>query len=190
MSAAVSRGTALAFDVPSGRSLRLVVRDGAPVVDLAVSGMHPALTRNIAGARRFGRPSLALWLCAGDTLVDGDARPIAVIDEDPGEGQVDVAYPGCWRELYPDGRQGCRDLLAGALGIERRSLPGVISLFGATPRLADGGLHGWEGVAARPGDALELRALEPFRVAVSGCPDDDIPGASGGTVVVEILEAA
>ena len=41
---------------------------------------------------------------------------------------IDAMLPGCWRELYPDRRPGCRDLISAALGIERRDLRGLADL--------------------------------------------------------------
>lgn len=181
----VSYGTATAVVVPRGALLVVSVGEGRQVADLAVDGMEQALTRNAAGWRRFGRPSLALSLTSGDALVDGDGAVILVVEE-PGPGALDACYPGCWSELYPDGRPGCRDLLAAALDSPRRALGGVISAFGAVPRLEHGGLHGWEGVACRPGDRLTLRATRDCRVAVSACPDDGIPGADPGRLDVHV----
>jgi hypothetical protein len=182
----IAAGEAVAVDVPAGARLRVTVSEGRQLADLAPAGFHQGLTRNVAGWRRHGRPSLALGLGEGDELVDGDARPLMRIVAGPGPGQVDVAYPGCWRELYDDRRPGCRDLIAEALGIPRAALGGVVSLFGAPPRLEDGALHGWEGVAARPGSELLLEAVVPCRVAVSACPDDGIPGVVPGSLRVDV----
>ena len=182
----IGAGEALAVDVPAGARLRVAVSAGRQLADLAPAGFHQGLTRNVAGWRRYARPSLALGLGDGDELVDGDARPLMRVVSGPGPGQVDIAYPGCWSELYPDGRPGCRDLIAAALGIARADLGGVVSLFGAPPRLEDGALHGWEGVAARPGSELVLEALVGCRVGVSACPDDGIPGVVPGRLSVEV----
>lgn len=182
----IAAGEAVAVEVPAGARLRVAVSEGRQLADLAPAGFHQGLTRNVAGWRRFARPSLALGLEDGDELVDGDARPLMRIVSGPGAGQVDVAYPGCWSELYPDGRPGCRDLIAAALGIPRAALGGVVSLFGAPPRVEAGALHGWEGVAARPGSELVLEAVVDSRVAVSACPDDGIPGVVAGRLSVEV----
>lgn len=182
----IAAGAGAVAEVPGGARLRVAVVAGRQVADLAPAGFHQGLTRNLAGWRRFGRPSLALGLADGDVLVDGDGRPLMTVVSGPGPGQVDVAYPGCWRELYPDRRPGCRDLIAAALGIRRADLGGVVSLFGAPPRLEDGALHGWEGVAAAPGSAIVLEAVAGCRVGVAACPDDGIPGAEPGRLSVEV----
>lgn len=181
-------GGATAVDVPAGGLLEVRVLAGTQLVDLAPRGFHQGLTRNAAGWRRFGRPSIALGLAEGDELLDGDGAPLMRLVEGPGPGQVDLLYPGCWSELYPDGRPGCRDLIARELGIPRGALGGVVSAFGATPRIADGGVHGWEGTAAEPGAHLVLEALVDCRVAVSACPDDGIPGHAGGRLGVEVRD--
>ena len=179
-------GEATLAEVPAGASLVVSVVEGRQLADLAPAGFHQGLTRNVAGWRRFGRPSLALGLADGDELVDGDARALMRLVAGPGPDHVDIAYPGCWSELYPDRRAGCRDLIAAALGIPRAALGGVVSAFGAAPRTEGGGLHGWEGVVARPGSSLVLEALADCLVAVSACPDDGIPGALAGRLSVEV----
>ncbi len=186
----ITMGGVTAVDVPPGAVLELTVVEGRQMLDLCPAGFHQGLTRNQAGWRRFGRPSLALGLVDGDELLDGDGAALMRLVASPGPGPVDVLYPGCWSELYPDGRPGCRDLIAGALGIPRGSLGGVISAFGATPTVSDGGFHGWESTVATPGMTLALEALVACRVAVSACPDDGIPGHDGGTLAVTVHEGA
>jgi hypothetical protein len=183
----VEFGRAVAVDVPAGHDLVVAVAAGRQLADVCVAGLHQGLTRNAAGWRRFGRPSLALWLLPGDELVDGDARPIMRVEACPDAG-LDAAYPGCWSELHPDGRPGCRDLLAAALGVPRAGLPGVLSAFGAAPRVGPDGLHGWEAADAPPGAAFTLRALRDCRAAVSACPDDGIPGTIRGRLEVAVTE--
>ena len=179
-------GGATAVRVPPGGVLEVTVLEGHQMLDLAPAGFHQGMTRNAAGWRRFGRPSLALGLVDGDELLDGDGVPLMRLVASPGPGQVDVLYPGCWRELYPDLRPGCRDLISQALGIPRARLGGVISAFGATPRVEDGGFHGWEATVAAPGLSLALEAMVECHVAVSACPDDGIPGHVGGRLGVTV----
>lgn len=181
----VGFGRAARIDVPRGARLVVTVAEGRQVADITVLGLHQGMTRNAAGWRRFHRPSLAVALGPGDGLLDGDARVLAVVDEAPA-GQLDAVYPGCWREIHPDGRAGCRDLLAQALGIPRAVLPGVLSAFGTPARLADGGVHGWEGVAAERGSRVVIHAHADLVAAVSACPDDAIPGAVPGTLELSL----
>lgn len=179
-------GEATAVGVPAGGVLEVRVLSGCQLVNLAPRGFHQGLTRNAAGRRRFGRPSIALGLAVGDALLDGDGAPLMRLVAGPGPGQVNLLYPGCWSELYADGRPGCRDLIARELGIPRAALGGVVSAFGATPRVSDGGVHGWEGTAAAPGAALRMEGLVDCRVAISACPDDGIPGHDGGRLGIDV----
>lgn len=174
--------------VPAGSVLEVAVVSGTQLVDLAPRGFHQGLTRNAAGWRRFGRPSVAMGLAIGDALLDGEGAPLMRLVSGPGPGQIDLLYPGCWSELYPDARPGCRDLIARELGIPRASLGGVVSAFGATPRVSDGGVHGWEGTVAAAGAALALEAVVDCDVAVSACPDDGIPGHAGGVLGITVRE--
>ncbi len=180
-------GGASAVSVSAGDVLAVEVLEGCQLVDLAPAGFHQGLTRNAAGWRRFHRPSIALGLLEGDELLDGDGAPLMRLIAGPGPGQIDLLYPGCWSELYSDGRPGCRDLIAHALGIPRASLGGVVSVFGATPLVSDGGVHGWEGAVAAPGSSIRLEALVNCRVAISACPDDGIPGHTGGRLGIDVL---
>lgn len=177
-------GEAVVVDVPAGATLVVEVVEGRQLADVAIAGLHQGLTRNAAGWARFRRPSLAIELHEGDALLDGDGVPLGRVVE--AGGGIDATYPGCWREIYPDGRPGCRDLLADALGVARASLPGVLSAFGAPARLADGGIHGWESADAEPGRRIALRAEVPLRAAVSACPDDEIPGTVRGTLRIAV----
>ncbi len=172
--------------VEPGALLTVTVLAGRQLFDLCPEGFHQAMTRNVAGWRRFGRPSLALSLESGDALVDGEGTPLLVVEWEPAAGEVDVAYPGCWRELYPDRRPGCRDLIADALGLPRALLGGVVSVFGSEPRVGSAALHGWEGVSARPGARAAFRAARACTIAISACPDDGIPGVEPGLLGIEV----
>jgi uncharacterized protein YcgI (DUF1989 family) len=93
-------------------------------------------------------------------------------------------YPGCWREIYQDGRPGCRDLLSEALGVERKELTGMASFFVECVVDEDG--YMFSSLDIQPGDYLTLKALQPVTLAVSTCPDDSLPGIKPSDLVVEV----
>ena len=181
----VAHGTGRAVELAAGESLTVSTPDGAQGGDLSFEGFDQALTRNINGWRRFGRPWLVFSADPGMSLYDGDGEAVLAVVEAVGEGSNDIMYPGCWSELYEDGRRGCRDLIAEALGIERRELTGMLSFFvGASADSA--AYRGLAGVALRPGDQIVLEALRDVRVAVSACPDTEIPGWRAGELEVHV----
>lgn len=118
-------------------------------------------------------------------LVDGDGDSWLIVGDSRGEGVIDAMLPGCWTELYADGRLGCRDLISAALGIPRRTLKGMLSFFTqfrATQEAYDGML----GATVKPGDYVSFKAVRPVRVAVSACPDLDSRGWKPGPLRLTI----
>ena len=108
------------LDLGAGETIVISTVKGGQGGDLSFPGFDQALTRNINGWERFGEPWLVFAADPGMRLYDGEGRRCFEVGECVGDGRNDIMYPGCWSELYEDGRQGCRDLIAGALGIERR----------------------------------------------------------------------
>lgn len=129
---------------------------------------------------------LVYHVTEGMRLVDGDDETWMIVGPLRNEGVVDVLLPGCWRELYPDGRPGCRDLVSASLGLPRRDLKGMLSFFTRYEAAADV-YHGMLGAAVEPGDFVSFDAVRDVRVAVSACPDVETTGWRPGSlrVVVE-----
>ncbi len=150
--------------------------DGGQGGDVSFAGFDQALTRNINGWDRYGKPWLVLWVEEGMSLVDGDGERVLSVGPSRGPGHIDITYAGCWSGIYSDRRPGCRELISEALGIERRQLTGMLSFFLAGR--VDGGVYkGFtEPATVKPGDFVSFRCLREVSVAVSACPDDSIPG--------------
>lgn len=85
---------------------------------------------------------------------------------------------------------GCRDLVADALGIQRRVIAGMPSFFViGEPR--DDFFDALAGVhAVTWTSSCEFVALQPVTVAVTACPDIEIPGFSRGALSVEVEGAS
>lgn len=172
----------------SGDLIRIETPDGAQGGDFSFPGFDQALTRNKLGWKRFGRPWLVYDAQVGDSLFDVDGEATFELTDLEGEGVADIMYPGCWDEVYEDRRPGCQDLIAAALTIHRRDLPGMLSFF--IGYSADNSAYrGLAGVDLKPGDHLVFRALRDVSCAVSACPDRDIPGWKVGSLLVKVTEA-
>jgi predicted amidohydrolase/uncharacterized protein YcgI (DUF1989 family) len=186
--AEVPHATARRFELRTGDRLRVTSPDGAQGGDLSFPGFDQAVTRNVNGWERHRRPVMAFHADTGMRLYDGDCVPVLEVVETVGAGRNDVVMPGCYREVYADGRPGCRELVSAALGIERRALTGMLSFF-VTSHATDDFYDALSASQVAPGDAIELRALRSTAVAVSACPDTDVPGWRPGMLVVEVVRA-
>lgn len=185
--AVIESGSGRRVELAAGETLVISTMDGAQGGDFSFPGFDQALTRNINGRQRFGRPWLVFSADEGMRLYDGDGNPVIEVGECVGDGRNDIMYPGCWSELYEDGRPGCRDLISAALGIERRELTGMLSFF--VNATADSTAYrGLGEVRLAPGDHITLRALREVATAVSACPDTEIPGWRAGELRIEVRD--
>lgn len=182
----VPSGTGCAVELEPGQLLRIETPHGDQGGDLGFADFDQALTRNVNGWDRFGAPRLVFHVGEGMRLVDGDGETVMTVGPARGVTTTDVMLPGCWRELYADGRPGCRDIVARHLGIERAGLKGMLSFFTACAVDADA-YDGLRGAQLEPGDYVSFRAVRPVRVAVSACPDLAVPGWREGPLRVVVL---
>ena len=183
-SATLAPGTARAFLLGEGDVVKIISAEGGQGGDLTFLGFDQSLTRNINGWEKFGSVKLTFYADPGMKLYDGDGTPYLEVLEVHSDLRVDIMYPGCWREIYQDGRPGCRDLLSEALGVERKELTGMASFFVECVVDEDG--YMFSSLDIQPGDYLTLRALQPVTLAVSTCPDDSLPGIRPSDLVVEV----
>ena len=73
---------------------------------------------------------------------------------------------------YPGETRNTRDnlvLVAGKLGLDRRDIGSVLTLF-APVRVSESGDFGWKSDLQRPGDFIDLRAEMDLTIALSNCP--------------------
>lgn len=181
----VGTGTAARFELGAGDRIVIRTPDGSQGGDFSFIGFDQAMTRNVNGWDRFGRPYLVFAVEQGMHLCDGDGARVLEVDECRTAGKLDVMLPGCWREIYEDGRPGCRDLISEALGIERREITGMLSFF-VDSEVSEDHYDGLRGAEIRPGDFISFRALGPIEAAVSACPDTEIPGWRPGDLEVSV----
>jgi urea carboxylase-associated protein 2 len=90
---------------------------------------------------------------------------------------------------YGDGTRNTRDNLviaAGKLGLDRRDIPSVLTLF-APVRVQEDGALVWRGELSHPGeDYVDLRAEMELLVALSNCPHPLDPGPDYAPAPVEV----
>lgn len=181
----IASGSGYGVDLAAGEEIKISTPDGAQGGDFSFRGFDQALSRNINGWERFGRPWLVFSADPGMRLYDGEGEAVLEVVGYVGDGRNDIMYPGCWSELYEDGRPGCRDLIAEALGLDRAEITGMLSFF-VNATVDTTAYRGLQEVRIRPGDHITLRALRDVRAAVSACPDTDIPGWGRGDLRVEV----
>lgn len=185
MAREVATGEALAVHLRPGELLVVTTPDGRQGGDLSFPGFDQALTRNANGWRKFGRPYLVYSAEPGMELLDGEAEAFLRVGEMRCAGNLDLMLPGCWSEIYEDGRPGCRDLISEALGIARGDLAGMLSFFVGS-EVAEDHYDGLVGAPIEPGDFVSFVALRETQVAVSACPDMGIEGWSPGRLEVDV----
>ena len=171
----VPAGPARADRLAAGETLRIINVQGKQVADfIAYNAADPneALSTNHTIVS-LGR----LFPTKGDQLRTNRRRPFLEFTRDD-TGRHDLLIAACdpWRYEYDFGAKGhrnCSDNFLEALrewGIERHQLPQPVNLF-QNMDYAGGKVEFRESLA-KPGDAVELRALMDVIVAVSACPMD------------------
>jgi hypothetical protein len=171
----VPGGTARAVRVPAGGTLRIVNVAGKQVADF-IAFNAADLTEALSTVHTI--VSLGkLFPTAGDRLRTNRRRPMLEITRDD-TGRHDMLIAACdpWRYEYDFGvkdHRSCSDNFLEALApwaIARHQLPHPVNFF-QNMRYPEGRVEFGESLA-RPGDAVELRALLDVVAAVSACPMD------------------
>lgn len=188
----VSAGTAKAVTLRAGQSARITNVAGKQVADFvafnaadlteALSTMHTIVS--------LGR----LFPTTGDRLRTNRRRPMLELTRDD-TGRHDMLIAACdpWRYEYDfgvTGHRNCSDNFIEALrpwGIQRHQLPQPLNLY-QNMSYPEGQVKFGESLA-KPGDAMELRALMDVIAAVSACPMDlnPISGYRVTDILLEIL---
>jgi uncharacterized protein len=173
-------GRGLALRVPQGRTLRVVNTHGAQVVDFfALAEADPSERLSVEHTRRLlGR----IVIRAGDTLYSNRRTPFLALASDTSPGDHDTLCAACDPWLYrylgaPEGHRSCAQNFTEAVaayGLEPPPVPQPLNLFMRVPVGGDGSMT-VETSRARPGDAVELRALVDLVAVLSSCPMDIVP---------------
>lgn len=171
----VPAGTARAVTVRAGQRLRIINVEGKQVADF-IAFNAADLTEALSTVHTI--VSLGkLFPTAGDRLRTNRRRPMLEITRDD-TGRHDMLIAACdpWRYEYDFGvkdHRSCSDNFLEVLApwaIARHQLPHPVNFF-QNMRYPEGRVEFGESLA-RPGDAVELRALLDVVAAVSACPMD------------------
>lgn len=188
----VPAGTARAVPLRAGQTLRITNVAGKQVADfVAFSTADPGETLSTMHTIvSLGR----LFPTKGDQLRSNRRRPMLEITRDD-TGRHDMIIAACdpWRYEYDfgvTGHRSCSDNFLEALapwGTQRHQLPHPINFF-QNMSYPEGRVQFGESLA-RPGDAVELRALLDVVAAVSACPMDlnPISGYRVTDIALEVL---
>ena len=171
----IPAGTGRAVTLRAGQTLRIVNVEGGQVADFIAynaADMNEALS-TIHTLVSIGR----LFPTKGDALRTNRRRKMVEITRDD-TGRHDLLIAACdpWRYEYDfgvTGHRSCSDNFLEVLRqwrIERHQLPHPINFF-QNMRYPDGRVE-FDRSPAKPGDAVELRALMDLVAAVSACPMD------------------
>lgn len=168
------------LDLHKGDAVIISTPNGGQVSDVTFIGFDQAMSRNVNGWRRYNVPKIATRFEEGDVLVDGDRNPILRLVRNRSSAGHDLLFPGCWKELYNDGRPGCRDVLSGLFGVERQHLPSMATMF---MEVRDFQIVP---TPARAGDSVELEALCDVKIGLTACPDDIECNSKPGNIEVAV----
>lgn len=188
----IPAGTARAIPLRAGQSLRIVNVEGGQVADFIAFNAED-LTEALSTIHSL--VSLGhLFPTRGDRLRTNRRRPIVeIVRDDTGRHDMLIAACDPWRYEYDfgvTGHRSCSDNFVEVLrpwAIERYRLPHPVNFF-QNMRYPDGRVEFGESLA-KPGDAVELRALMDVVAAVSACPMDlnAISGYRSRDLAVEIV---
>jgi uncharacterized protein YcgI (DUF1989 family) len=155
----IPNGSAEAFEVSKGKTIKICVPKGAQVADLTFPNFNQSLTRDMNSDTRQIDKALE-----GTILYDGAGKGYLKLFKSASLASHDLLFPGCRKEMYKK-KLGCRNLLSKALNIPLEALPSVCSFF---MDVKDGKIMP---SSANPGDYVLLEALENVKIGISSCPD-------------------
>ncbi|HEU4368126.1 MAG TPA: urea carboxylase-associated family protein [Methylomirabilota bacterium] len=188
----IPAGTGRAVTLRAGQTLRIVNVEGGQVADFIAynaADLTEALS-TVHSLVALGR----LFPTAGDTLRTNRRRPmVEIVRDDTGRHDMLIAACDPWRYEYDfgvTGHRSCSDNFLEVLHewrIERHQLPHPVNFF-QNMRYPDGRVE-FDRSLARPGDAVELRALMDLVAAVSACPMDLNPISNFQThdITIEVI---
>lgn len=175
----IAAGHACAFELSAGQRLWIETPEGGQVADFTFRGFHQALTRRINGTAERGPGHVTYVAKAGTVFYNGVPEPVLEMVANDSVATHDLLFPGC-QYSRPGDRLGCRNLLSHVLGIALAELPAACSLF----------MHVVDGRAqpspARPGDHVELLAVQPVTLGVTACPGPN-SNAKHGPIHVRVI---
>lgn len=173
-------GTGEAFPLPRGNRLRIVNTYGSQVVDTwAFCAEDPAEHMSMEHSRVHAPHPMPMQ---GTLFRTNRRRPVLEFSNDRSPGCHDWFFAACDRHRYEmlgckEYHANCTDNLIAAMagvGIDLSCIPCPLNLFENAPLLSEGSTEILPPVS-KPGDFVELRALESLILCLSACPQDQVP---------------
>jgi uncharacterized protein YcgI (DUF1989 family) len=175
------KGEAKGAVVVKGQYIKITCIHGGQLSDLVFINYHQGIT--LDRLRRF-------ILKSGDELFDVNEEAVLKVLSIDSASNTNILYPGCRRRFYKErfnkDKDGCRDLLASALGINPSELPSTINLF--MDFELDCNSYGFktEISKVKDGDSVCFGALKNCTIAVSACPCEEDACRTKGEILVEM----
>ena len=171
----LKKGSGGAAVVTKGNTITVSCKYNGQLSDLVFLNYSQGIT--LDRLRRF-------VLKPGDELFDINEEPVLRVLSIHSDAKTNILYPGCRRKMYQEDfgkeKDGCRDILASALGISACNLPSTINLF--MDFELDSSAYGFRTSQSRSkeNDSVRFLALKNCTVAVSACPcESDSCGTEG-----------
>jgi uncharacterized protein YcgI (DUF1989 family) len=186
----VFQGQAACVELRRGERMRVEQTEGGQCADVLAWGAHERterLSAAVTRTRESASPGLGARLWSGWP----HERPLLSLSVDSAPGH-DLLHPACTPGEYADvgalGEPACALVQAEAAvacGLERVDLHDPLNLW-FRPTLDVSGAVGWRPTPTRPGDQVELEALEDVLVVVNPCVDDVFGCAArpGGSIAI------
>lgn len=173
----VPAGHGRAFRLAKGERIAIINTHGQQVVDTwALNADDPSEMLSMEHTRSCLDK---LRPCAGDDLFTNRRRPLVHFESDTSPGIHDTLLSACDQVRYDllgfaGSHRSCAQNFyeaLGALGVKPDRVPAPLNMFERVIITESGTLE-IAPPAARPGDTVVLRALEPAIVILSACPMD------------------
>lgn len=173
----LKRGTAEKFYVKRGDLIKIESIHGGQLADLTFHSYSQCLTIDHLRSVKLKR---------GDHVYDKYEKPVLNVMELHTDSMVNILFPGCRKEVYSNGRKGCRDLLAEVFEIPKEDLPPTINLFMDLKMTSSSFLT--MKTCAKEGDYILFEALKSVEVGVSCCPCTRKICPRPGNIRIEVMK--
>lgn len=178
----LKRSEAKAVEVAKGQIVKITCNNGGQLADMVFPTYHQGLT--LDNLRRF-------VLKEGDIMYDVSEEAVLEVVSINSDASTNILYPGCRRKLYEKifnkKKDGCRELLASALGIPLTELPSTINLFMDFSLDCTEYIFKPELSKAKDGDYVKFRVLKHCIIAISACPCEANSCRTEGDIVVKVI---
>lgn len=177
----LKKGEAKSFKASKGQTVKITCKNGGQMADIVFPTYHQGLT--LDNLRRF-------VLKKGDLLYDASEEAVLEVLSIISDAETNILFPGCRRRFYEreynKRKDGCREILASALGIPQTQLPSTINLF------MDFKLNPIECgfdvdvSRAKDGDYVIFSVKKDCTIAVSACPCELDSCRTIGNIIVDV----